>query len=70
VNDLLRQVQQARKDAGLDVSDRMDLTLTLPDELWAAVQERLDTVKAETLALSVTRAPSADGSVGVTVTRA
>ncbi|MGS0687097.1 isoleucine--tRNA ligase [Nakamurella sp. GG22] len=70
VNDLLRQVQQARKDAGLDVSDRMELTLAVPDELWAAVEERLDTVKAETLALSVTRAPSADGSVGVTVARA
>ncbi len=70
VNDLLRQVQQARKDAGLDVSDRMDLTLAVPDELWAAVQQRIDTVKAETLALSVTRVPTADGSVGVTVARA
>jgi len=70
VNDLLRQVQQARKDAGLDVSDRIDLTLTVPDDLWAAVQDRLETVKAETLALSVTRAPSADGSVGLTVVRA
>jgi isoleucyl-tRNA synthetase len=70
VNDLLRQVQQARKDAGLDVSDRIHLTLAVPDELWAAVAERLDTVKAETLALSVTRAPSVDGEVGVSVARA
>ncbi len=70
VNDLLRQVQQARKDAGLDVSDRIDLTLTVPADLWAAVQDRLETVKAETLALSVTHQPAADGEVGVTVSRA
>jgi isoleucyl-tRNA synthetase len=69
VNDLLRQVQQARKDAGLDVSDRIELSLTLPADLWDAVQERLDTVKAETLAVTVTHTPSPDGDVVVGVSR-
>jgi isoleucyl-tRNA synthetase len=53
VNDLLRLAQQARKEAGLQVSDRIDLTLEVPDELWAAVRARIETVKAETLALLV-----------------
>jgi isoleucyl-tRNA synthetase len=55
VNDLLRLAQQARKEAGLQVSDRIDLTLEVPDELWAAVQTRVETVKAETLAILVSR---------------
>ena len=67
VNDLLRQVQQARKDAGLDVSDRIKLGLTLPAPLWEAVAARIDTVKAETLALSVTHTPAADGEIEVSV---
>ena len=49
-------VQQARKDAGFEVSDRIALTVEVPDELWAAVQARVEKVQAETLALSVERA--------------
>jgi len=70
VNDLLRLVQQARKDAGLNVSDRIALTLEVPDELWSAVQERLDQVQAETLATSVFRGvtgPDAPGVAGGSV---
>ncbi len=59
VNDLLRLVQQARKEAGLNVSDRIALTLEVPDRLWSAVQARLEQVQAETLATSVVR-----GAVG------
>ena len=72
VNDLLRLVQQARKDAGLQVSDRIDLTLDVPDELWPAVQQRIETVQAETLALSVVRGdvgPDRAGVVSGTVGR-
>ncbi len=68
VADLLRVVQQARKDAGLNVSDRIDAVIDVPDAVWAAVSERLDKVRSETLAQSVTRGPVADaatsGSVG------
>ena len=55
VSDVLRLVQQARKDAGLQVSDRIDLALEVSDELWAAVQARVEKVKAETLALIVSQ---------------
>ncbi len=55
VNDLLRLVQQARRDAGLQVSDRISLALQVPDQLWSAVQARLDSVCAETLATRVGR---------------
>ena len=57
VNDLLRLIQQARKNAGFDVSDRITLALQLPDELWAAVDSRRDQVAAETLATSIGRVP-------------
>jgi isoleucyl-tRNA synthetase len=65
VADLLRLVQQGRKDAGLQVSDRVDLTLDVPDELWPAVQVRIETVKAETLALSVARGDVGADRAGV-----
>ena len=45
-NDLLRLVQQGRKDAGLDVSDRITLALQVPDELWPAVEARQEQVEA------------------------
>jgi isoleucyl-tRNA synthetase len=52
--DLVRLVQQARRDAGLDVSDRIDLTITASD-LWVeAVVAHQDLIAAETLATSVT----------------
>jgi isoleucyl-tRNA synthetase len=57
VNDLLRLVQQARKDAGFQVSDRITLALQVPDELWAAVDARREQVAAETLATSIGRVP-------------
>jgi len=36
--DLIRVVQQARRDAGMHVSDRITLTLGVPDEVRAAVE--------------------------------
>ncbi len=65
VSDLLRLVQQARKDAGLQVSDRIDLALEVSDQLWTAVQARVEKVKAETLALGVTRGEGFDERPGV-----
>jgi len=65
VSDLLRLVQQARKDAGLQVSDRIDLALEVSDQLWTAVQARVEKVKADTLALGVTRGEGFDERPGV-----
>ena len=61
VNDLLRVVRQARRDAGLQVSDRIVLNLAVSDGVWAAVQDRADRVAAETLSVGLERA-GADGS--------
>ena len=51
--DLIRQVQQARKDAGLDVSDRIKLTVTGEAALLAATETHQALVKSETLALEL-----------------
>ena len=51
--DVIRGVQQARKDAGFDVSDRIKLTLKADDEVLAAVAEHTELVKSETLTLEL-----------------
>ena len=51
--DVVRAVQQARRDAGLDVSDRIALTLAGPGETLAAVRAHEALVGGETLATSV-----------------
>ncbi|MEV0681354.1 isoleucine--tRNA ligase [Actinosynnema sp. NPDC050436] len=66
--DLVRVVQQARKDANLDVSDRIALVVGVPDgEVADAVRRFEAFVAAETLADAVTYgevAGGASGSVG------
>jgi isoleucyl-tRNA synthetase len=52
--DVIRVVQTARRDAGLDVADRIELTLDVSPELSAALETRLDALKSETLALRTT----------------
>ncbi|MFM8015685.1 MAG: isoleucine--tRNA ligase [Actinomycetota bacterium] len=52
--DVIRLVQQARRDAGLHVSDRIHLRLGAPDDVAAAVREHVEMVKSETLAREVT----------------
>jgi isoleucyl-tRNA synthetase len=49
--DVVRVVQQARKDADLDVSDRVAATVDAPDAVRAAVATHVEFVKGETLAL-------------------
>ncbi|PJI94454.1 isoleucine--tRNA ligase [Luteimicrobium subarcticum] len=51
--DLVREVQDARKAAGLDVSDRIALRVEVPVEHLAAVEEYRDFVAAETLAVDL-----------------
>ena len=52
--DLIRQVQDARKTAGLDIADRIRLTLTLPAEDAPKAQQFNDLIAHETLATSLT----------------
>lgn len=51
--DVIRLVQQARREAGLAVSDRIALTLGFPQPLREQVDAHMQTLMGETLALSV-----------------
>ena len=51
--DVIRTVQSARKDADLNVSDRISATLTASPEVTAAVEEHAELVKSETLTLKL-----------------
>jgi isoleucyl-tRNA synthetase len=62
--DVVRVVQQARRAAGLNVSDRIAVTLAASREVTAAVEEYRDFVTREVLAESVTFDDAVDGFVG------
>ncbi|HEX2131311.1 MAG TPA: isoleucine--tRNA ligase [Actinophytocola sp.] len=62
--DLVRVVQQARREAGLDVADRIALTVQAPPEVTEAVRAHERFVATETLAESV----SYDDATGYTGT--
>src|SRR5205823_11466508 len=51
--EIVRAVQEARKQAGLDVSDRISLELAGDEELLTAAREHEDYIAGETLADSV-----------------
>ncbi|MFC6713345.1 isoleucine--tRNA ligase [Branchiibius cervicis] len=56
--DLVRAVQQARRDAGLDIGDRISLTVVGDSDVLAALAAHQALVMGETLAVSVGAAPS------------
>jgi len=51
--DVIRAVQQARRDAGLDVTDRMRLRVTADAAVLAAVEAHRELIMGETLALEL-----------------
>jgi isoleucyl-tRNA synthetase len=59
--DVIRAVQQARRDAGLDVSDRIRLTLGGKDDVLAAARAWESLLASETLAREVLYGNGADG---------
>jgi isoleucyl-tRNA synthetase len=62
--DVLRLVQQARRDAGLDVTDRITLVLDAPTAVMEAVRAHEAFVAGEVLATQVTYAPLERGAIG------
>ncbi len=76
--DVVRVVQQARRDADLNVSDRIALTVSASDDVTAAVRAYETFVASETLATSVAygvvtggfTGEAGDGTVTVSVSRA
>jgi len=51
--DTIRAIQQARKDAGLNVSDRINLTVSAPQDTLEALRAHEELVTGETLAVSL-----------------
>jgi isoleucyl-tRNA synthetase len=51
--DLVRMVQQARKDAGLHVADRITLALDIPADFKAALATHKDYIAEQVLAVSI-----------------
>ena len=63
--DLVRAVQQARKDSGLQVSDRISVTISGPAETLAAARTHAGLIAEETLATSVSYADASEVAVEV-----
>ena len=51
--DLIRLIQQQRRESGLDVSDRIKLKLGLPEAIKSQISNHIETIKTETLATEV-----------------
>src|SRR5579884_1235460 len=66
VRDIVRAVQLARQEAGLQVTDRIALTLEGDEALLAAARRRQDYIAGETLAVEVAY-ESLDGAAPVTI---
>ncbi|MFI7061523.1 isoleucine--tRNA ligase [Kribbella sp. NPDC050124] len=51
--DVIRSLQQARRDAGLDVTDRVRFAVTAPAEVVSAVEVHRELIMGETLAVEL-----------------
>ncbi|GAA0520235.1 isoleucine--tRNA ligase [Saccharopolyspora subtropica] len=62
--DVVRVVQQARKAADFEVSDRIAVTVEAPAEVLAAIEAHREFIAGETLAESLETGSTPDGYVG------
>jgi isoleucyl-tRNA synthetase len=60
--DVIRHVQEGRKAAGLDVSDRIDLVLGCTPDVQAAVEANAERVRQQVLAVTLSFAPEPAGA--------
>lgn len=65
--DSIRWIQQERKNAGLEVSDRIDLVIAADEAALPALEEHRDVIAAETLALQCDIVPLESGVLGLAV---
>jgi isoleucyl-tRNA synthetase len=65
--DMVRSIQQARKDAGLNVSDRIRTSVAARQDVVDALLANADLVKGETLTVDLTAEPSDVAEPAVTV---
>ena len=63
--DTIRAIQQARKDADLNVADRINLSIAAPEETLAALRANEALVTGETLAVSLLLSEAAELSISV-----
>ena len=68
--DMIRSIQDARKQAGLEVADRIDLTVSVPAGRVQALETHRDLVMAETLAVTFTVAQTDSDTPAVNLTKA
>ncbi|RJQ77980.1 isoleucine--tRNA ligase [Amycolatopsis panacis] len=62
--DLIRVIQQARRDADLDVADRITLTVDAPEDVLSAARAHEKFIATETLTTSVSHGEVAGGFEG------
>jgi isoleucyl-tRNA synthetase len=68
--DVVRLVQERRRDDGLHISDRIHLSLALPSAMSLAVEEHRGWVMDQTLAVSLTVTTAESVSIQITVAAA
>jgi len=68
--DMVRAIQQARKDAGLNVSDRIRTTVTAVQTVLDALEANAELVKTETLTLALATVPAESGEPRITIEKA
>ncbi|QWW18844.1 isoleucine--tRNA ligase [Schaalia sp. 19OD2882] len=67
--DVVRAVQDERKNAGLHVADRIDLGLAVPSDRVEAVRTWSEMIAKETLSVSLEVVEAADGKLAVAVAK-
>jgi isoleucyl-tRNA synthetase len=63
--ELVRAINDLRKDQGFDIADRIEVAVAADDALWQIIEAHHAYVAAEVLAVSLTRSPTAAHPLGL-----